>query len=406
MATYPLEIHLRSGYPDFLDLPWDRSITQWDDQICPRLEEVPRGLSRHPVVFVNYSGTLYAVKELPVGLAEREYNLLAQIEDLHLPGVTPVGHARTQPDGSEATVLITRFLERSLPYRSLFMRTNLTRYREHLLDAIAGLLVQLHLAGVYWGDCSLSNTLFRRDAGALQAYLVDAETAEFYPEDFPPTLRYYDLEIMEENVNGDLADLENASLLAEGIPISDTGAYIRLRYQRLWEEITREDIINPWETFRIQERIRALNALGFSVGEVELAGTEGGQQLRLRVVVTDRNFHRDQLQGLTGLDTEEMQARRMMNEIQEVKATLSQTHNRSTPLSVAAYHWMENIYQPVVSRLKDLVDPHTAVSELYCQVLEHKWYLSEKAQRDVGHQAAVEDYLQRFAPDPNHITNQ
>lgn len=54
------------------------------------------------------------------------------------------------------------------------MSSSLERYRDHLLDAISGLLVQLHLAGTFWGDCSLSNTLFRRDAGALQAYLVDA----------------------------------------------------------------------------------------------------------------------------------------------------------------------------------------------------------------------------------------
>jgi hypothetical protein len=276
------------------------------------------------------------------------------------------------------------------------MRSSLISYRGHLLDAIAGLLVQLHLASVYWGDCSLSNTLFRRDAGALQAYLVDAETAEIYPEGIPPTLRFYDLEIMEENVNGDLVDLEIASPLAVGIPVPETGAYIRLRYQLLWEEITHDDIIDPDEHYRIQERIRALNALGFSVKEVELKGTQNGDQLRLRVMVADRNFHREQLQGLTGIDAEEMQARKIMNEIQELKATLSQVNNRSTPISVAAYHWVENIYQPVLEHLQPLIDRHADSTELYCQVLEHKWYLSEKAQRDVGHQAAAEDYLQRF----------
>lgn len=392
----PLSVSLRAGFPDFLDLPWNLPLEHWAGH-CARLEEVPRGLSRHPVVFVNYGGVLYALKELPVGLAEREYNLLSQMEELRLPVVTPVGHLHTHNERGDASVLISRYLDRSIPFRTLFMRRSLTRYREYLLDSIAGLLVQLHLAGIHWGDCSLSNTLFRRDASALQAYLVDAETAEIYPDQFPPALRYYDLEIMEENVSGDLADLETASMLAEGVPISDTAIYIRQRYQRLWEEITREDIINPGERYRIQERIRALNALGFSVGEVELAATDSGQQLRLRVVVTDRNFHRDQLQGLTGLDAQEMQARLMMNEIQELKATLSQVHNRSTPLSVAAYHWLESYYRPVTDRLQPLVDEHTEITELYCQVLEHKWYLSEKAQRDVGHQAATTDFLQRFS---------
>jgi hypothetical protein len=391
---------LRLEAPDFLDLPWQLPLTKWPGN-CERLEEVYKGLSRHPVLFINYSGVLYALKELPGELAKKEYDLLLQMEELHLPVVTPVGFAFTQaanPGASQATtsVLITRYLDRSLPYRSLFMTGSLKRYREHLLDAIAGLLVQLHLAGVYWGDCSLSNTLFRRDAGALRAYLVDAETAEVYLNRFPAASRFQDLQIMEDNVDGDLLDLATARLLARGVPISDTGEYIRLRYQRLWAEVSREETINPGEHYRIQERIRALNALGFSVGNVELVGGGDGGQLRLRVLVTDRNFHSDQLHDLTGLDVEEMQARKMMNEIQELKATLSQVNNRSTPLSAAAYHWLENIYQPTVELLQSMIDPQTSPAELYCQVLEHKWYLSEQARHDVGHRAATEDFLKQF----------
>ena len=394
-ATFPLSISLRPTHPDFLDLPWQLPLSEWQGQ-SDRLVEVARGLSRHPVVFVNYSGTLYALKEMPHGLAEKEYSLLLEMEEQRLPAVTPVSHVLTQLPHGQASVLITRYLDHSLPYRSLFMRRGLMHYREHLLDAIAGLLVQLHLAGVFWGDCSLSNTLFRRDAGALQAYLVDAETAEIDPENFSPRLRFHDLEIMEENVDAELLEMVASGLLSEGVPVYHTGAYIRLRYQSLWEEITREEVINPGEHYRIQERIRALNSLGFSIGEVKLEGSESGEQLRLRVFVTDRNFHRDQLLGLTGIEAEEMQARKMMNEIHEIKAILSQANDRSTPLSVAAYYWLENRYQPVTAELQSLIEQTNDVPELYCQVLEHKWYLSEKAQRDVGHEAAVDDYLKQF----------
>jgi hypothetical protein len=394
-VSFPLSISLRLDHPDFLDLPWHLPLSEWSGQ-SGRLEEVPRGISRHPVVFVNYSGALYALKEMPKGQAEKEYNRLLEMEDQRLPAVTPVGHVQTQLSRGPASVLITRYLDRSLPYRSLFMQRGLMGYREHLLDAIAGLLVQLHLVGVFWGDCSLSNTLFRRDAGALQAYLVDAETAEIDPENFSPRLRFHDLEIMEDNVDAELLEMVAGGLVSEGIPIYDTGANIRLRYQSLWEEITREEVINPGERYRIQERIRALNSLGFSIGEVKLEGSEGGEQLRLRVFVTDRNFHRDQLFGLTGIEAEEMQARKMVNEIHEIKAILSQVNNRSTPLGVAAFHWLENRYQPVTAALQSLADQTNDFPELYCQLLEHKWYLSEKAQRDVGHEAAVEDYLQQF----------
>lgn len=378
-----------------MDLPWDRPVEEWH-AYTSRLEEVLRGLSRHPVIFVNYDGTLYAFKEMAKSAAAREYDLLRLIEDLCLPAVTPVGYALARTGRGEASVLITRYLDHSLPYRSLFMRSSLGNYRKHLLDAMAGLIVQLHLAGIFWGDCSLSNVLFRRDAGTLQAYLVDAETAEGHEPHLAPTLRHHDLVIMEENVTGELGDLAASGLLPVDVPLRDTGAYIRQRYQRLWEEITREEMITPEERYRIHERIRALNELGFSVGEISLETTENGERMRLQAVITDRNFHRNQLYGLTGLQAEERQARKMMNEIQELKATLTQSNNRSTPLSVAAYHWLKRIYQPVMEKVILLVDQQTAPTELYCQVLEHKWFLSEKARRDVGHQAAVEDYLRSF----------
>jgi hypothetical protein len=329
-------------------------------------------------------------------VAQKEYESLFQVEELRLPAVIPVGYAKTATSSGEYSVLITSYLDHSLPYRMLFMQSSLNRYRDHLLDAMAGLLVQLHLVGIFWGDCSLSNTLFRRDAGTLQAYLVDAETAEIYPPRLVPTLRHHDLQIMEENVNGDLADLDASGLLPADFYHGEIGASIRQRYQNLWEEITREQLISPGEHFRIQERIRALNALGFSVKDIDLQTKNDGDKLRLRIFVTDRNFHRDQLLNLTGLEAEEMQARQMMNEIYEHKAILSQAHNRSTPLSVAAYHWLENIYKPVMVHLLSLLDQYNTPAELYCQVLEHKWYMSERAKNDVGHQAAVDDYLQNI----------
>jgi hypothetical protein len=387
---------LRSDSPDFLDLPWEIPLSEWMEH-SSRLEDVPRGISRHPVAFANYSGVIFAFKEMVPGLAEVEYNLLLQMEQLRLPAVFPVGHVATKTPAGEKSVLITRFLDRSLPYRSLFIQSSLMRYRDHLLDAMAGLMVQLHLAGIYWGDCSLSNTLFRRDAGTLQAYLVDAETAEIHQGHTPPTLRLLDLQIMEENVDGDLAVLGAKNLLMDGVPRDDTGISIKIRYQKLWEEITRRVIINVDEKYKIQERIQALNSLGFSIGEVRLESSAEGDKLDFRFVVTDRNFHRDQLLGLTGIEAEEKQAQSMMNEIQEHKATLSQTLKRSIPLSIAAYSWSEKFYLPTIGSLSEIIDRNNDPAELYYQVLEHKWYLSEKAQRDVGHQVAVDDYLASFA---------
>jgi tRNA A-37 threonylcarbamoyl transferase component Bud32 len=387
-------LQLRDGHPDFLDLPWELPLSRWGER-CSRLVQMERGLSRHDVLFVSYGRAVYALKELTARTAQREYEVLRGLEERGLPAVTAVGLARVRPDGAdeENGVLITRFLESSLPYRSLFMQPGLERYRERLLDAVAVLLVRLHLGGLFWGDCSLSNALFRRDAGELQAYLVDAETSELH-ESISDGMRLYDLEIMEENVAGGLADLAAVVTLPAALDVMDTGRRIRRRYEQLWGEITRELTVVQGDGFAIQERIRALNALGFSVGEVELVPSGDGNRLRMRTVITDRDYHHHMLHTLTGINAEERQATLLLGELQSLQATLSTEQDRSVPLSVTAYRWLHDLYLPAVEALRLQVQVPDDSSELYCQVLEHKWFLSEREKRDVGHQRALEDYLE------------
>lgn len=399
MTSSLIASSLRAGHPDFLDLPWDRPLDQWEGY-TDRLVDLPRGLSRHPVVFVHYDPFVYALKQLVPGAADKEYSLLRNMEDLRLPVVLPVGHSSVRQTDGEASVLITRYLDHALPYHSLFMRSSLTRYRDHLLDAMALLLVQLHLAGVFWGDCSLNNTLFRRDAGKLTAYLVDAETAEVRAS-VSDGMRTHDLDIMEENVQGGLLDLDALGALPEGVDVRGVGTHIRTTYAELWQQVTSEQLIPFGERFRIQERVRRLNELGFSVDEIVLEPSDAGANLRLRAQVTDRHFHRNMLHSLTGLDPEEMQARTMLNEIQELKAALSTKQQHSMTLSAAAHRWLREIYLPAVQSLRPLVEGGGEPAELYCQLLEHKWYLSERACSDVGHVAAAQDLLARSLTRPS-----
>ena len=342
------------------------------------------------VVFVEVGAHTYALKELPPALAEKEFQLLRGMEERQLPAVIAAGHARVRVSGEDGPVehgiLITRYLEGSLPYRTLFQNQGLERYRERLLDAMASLIVRLHLAGFYWGDCSLSNTLFRRDAGELAAYAVDAETSAQY-EQLSDGQRSLDLDILEENVAGDLADLQAMVVqLPPSLPVEETGAKIREKVERLWSEIERQVVIGPGETYLIQERIRALNDLGFSVGELELVTTGDGDRLRLRTIVVDRDYHRRLLHGLTGLVAGDRQAALMVNEIKQLQATLAKE-------PAAAFRWLEKLYRPTTERLREAIGGEEPDSELYCQLLEHKWYLSERAKRDVGHEAALADFL-------------
>ncbi len=392
MSQPLLEAHLRPDAPDLLDLPWQVPLEQWREH-CPRVLDLERGVSRHEVQFVGYGPRAWAIKRTSVHGAEKEYALLAAAEERRLPCVRPAGWlVIADGGGTRSGMLVTEFLDGSLPYRTLFRARGLERYRDRLLDAMAGLFVRLHLAGLYWGDCSLSNTLFRRDAGELSAYLVDAETSEMH-ETLSDGQREQDLLILEENVAGEMSDLVASGEPPHPLDPWNTGRMIRERYANLWHEVTREEVIGPGEEWRVQERVRALNTLGFSVGEIELLADPGGSRLRLRTIVTDGDYHRHHLHNLTGLSVEERQARQMLNEVRELRAEMARTLGRSVSLSASAYRWQRERFEPAAARLAAVASGEADVAEHYCQVLEHKWYMSERERRDVGLNLALDDYL-------------
>jgi len=394
---------VRPGNPDFLDLPWREPLAEWESD---RFVEVTRGIHRHVVRFVSYGDALYALKALPPRIARNEYRLLRALADALVPVVEAVGVVTHDPgpDGEEPeAVLITRHLDFSLPYRSLFSGPGIPDLRASLLDALADLLVRIHLTGFFWGDCSLSNTLFRRDAGTLSAYLVDAETGDLHPR-LSDGQRMHDLMIAEENVAGELLDLEAADAgLTSGLDPIETAAEVPRRYRALWSELTREDVFGPGETYRIDDRLRRLNELGFDVEEVSLIGDAGGQSLRLNPQVVEPGHHRRRLHTLTGLDVQENQARRLLNDL----ATFRATGGRSeVPESVIAYRWLTEIFQPAIASIPVDLRGKREAAELFHEILEHRWFLSEAAQRDVGLPAAAESYVEtvlRHRPDEKAV---
>jgi Domain of unknown function (DUF4032)/Lipopolysaccharide kinase (Kdo/WaaP) family len=378
----------------FLDLPWNVPLTEWSD---PRIVEVARGPSRHVVRFVNYRGVIYALKEMPERLGQREYGLLRRLRGEDLPVVEVVGLAAGLDGPDARAILITRHLDYSLPYRSLFRRDIVTDLRTRLLDALAQLLVRLHLAGFFWGDCSLSNTLFRRDAGGLAAYLVDAETGELHPE-LTPGQRGHDLAIAEENIAGELMDAEARYGLPEGLDAIDTAREVAARYEDLWAELTREEEFTLQERYRIDARLRRLNDLGFDVGELEMVASDHGFRLKVQPAVVEPGHHRRRLLHLTGLDVQENQARRLLNDLTGFRAHIEQAEG-PVPEAVLAYRWMTQVFEPSIAAVPEPLRERLEPAELFHQILEHRWYLSEAAGSDVGMPEAVASYVARVLKD-------
>ena len=378
-----------------LTLPWTEPLDEWTDE---RLVEVrQRGLHRHIVRFVSEGGQLYVLKELPEHLARKEYSLLRQLATQGIPVVEVLGVAIDRPGGLDS-ILVTRFLEFSSTYRSLFATPRGGLPTDRLLDAMVELLARLHLAGFMWGDCSLSNTLFRLDAGDLAAYLVDAETGEMRPT-LTDRLREYDLDVAYERIAGELLDLQAGGLLPEDVDPVETADEVLRRYSALWNELTGEDVLDPAEQrYRIAERLRRLNELGFDVDELELKTVDGGTRLRLRTRVAEPGHYRRMLAQRTGLHVQENQARRLLNDMAAFRAWLEQSTGAPVPEPVAANRWLAEVYDPVVRAIPPQLRGRLDEAEVFHEVLEHRWFLSEKAGRDVGTTAAAKDYVRRVLP--------
>jgi hypothetical protein len=384
------ELRLRAPTPDLLALPWDKPLSEWVVPEVP-LRDIAVGMSRHLVKFVDADDHLWAVKDMPPRVAAKEYDVLRRLEDMGLPAVRPAGLV-LQPE-FETAILVTRYLEGSWQYRRLFMRLppDQQRHRARLLDAMAGLLVELHRHGVFWGDCSLANTLFSRDGQLLQAWLVDAETSEVHPS-LSRGQRRHDLEILVENVAEGLVDLaERLGLPDElhGTLIAEA-EQVQVRYESLWELLHAEPVFGFTDRYRVEGTIRRLNELGFAVDELSLQPDSADpSRLRVRVAVGDRRYHAQRLRDLTGLDVGEGQAAILLGDLHAYQVQLGLEAGHDVDESTAARLWQLEVLTPYEQLAHAALSKTGTPIQAYCDLLEVRWLLSEQAGRDVGTNKAL-----------------
>ena len=269
-------------------------------------------------------------------------------------------------------------------------------YRDRLLDAMAWLLVDLHRAGVYWGDCSLANTLFRRDGDKIQAFLVDAETSEIHPA-LSDGQRAYDLDILVENVAFGLADL--GAMQGRAGRLRRCGRRRRDGPRPLPRGLGRA----PPRAASCRPATGTRSGPG-SGGSTSWASrstrsrssrpVDGRDVVRLRVAVANRRFHAHELERLTGLVALEGQARLLLNDLREYQAWLEHTSGAADRDQEAARALAgATSCEPTLAALVPAIGPLRDPLQAYCDVLEQKWLLSEAAGHDVGLEAAIEAYL-------------
>ena len=93
---------------------------------------------------------------------------------------------------------------------------------------------------------------------------------------------------------------------------------------------------------------------------------------------------------LTGIDAEENQARRLLNDLDAYTAS---TDQQAEVESLVAHEWVSNVYKPVVAAIPREMRGKLEPAEVFHEVLEHRWYLSEQRGHQVPLDEAVASYL-------------
>jgi hypothetical protein len=376
--------------PGLLSLPWSLPLSDWPSSSIVYL---PKGLSRHLVRFANLSGRVVAIKETTEEMARREYDMLGNLARLDVPCVERVAVIGGRRDAAGAPLpaaLVTAHLKFSLPYRALFTQVLRPHTATRLVDALAVLLVRLHNVGFFWGDVSLSNTLFRRDAGAFAAYLVDAETGELHESGLTRGQREHDLDVARTNIAGEIMDLAAGGRLEGGIDAVAVADGILSSYRSLWAALTDQESFSASESWRITERVHKLNALGFDIGEMSISTTGDGTRVAIRPKVVDAGHHQRRLLRLTGLDVEENQARRLLNDLDEFRARAARPGQDE---DMVAHEWLTRIFEPVVTSIPFDLRAKLEPAEVFHQVLEHRWYMSQARGVSVPLAEVVSSYI-------------
>ena len=390
-----LQVARPSEHAAITELPFLGGLDTWD---MPNVHNV-LGLHRHVVKLIELDDISYVVKELPDDLALREFRLLREIAEAGLPTAEVVAVVTGRPGGEG--MIVTRHLDYSVPYRSLLMGRGLEipYLGDRLLDALVALLVRIHLDGFFWGDCSLSNTLFRRDAGALQAYIIDVETAEHHVE-LSPGQRRLDLMLATDNIAGGLLDLQAGGQLSSSIDPIPFALALSDRYEELWAEITAPSTAAIGDIIPMQQRLERLHELGFDVEEMEVVTNDDGTSVNFIPRVVEHGHSAERLKNLTGLTTGENQARRMLHDIRGYKAWLQGETGQRLRFNVAAVRWLDAVFEPMIEAIPDEMLDRLEAAEMFHQFLEHRWYMNERSGTELPMADVVADYLGLLADAP------
>ena len=90
---------------------------------------------------------------------------------------------------------------------------------------------------------------------------------------------------------------------------------------------------------------------------------------------------------------QENQARRLLNDLDHFRAWQEGVEGRQIPEREAARRWMDEVYLPTLSSIPPEQARKLDPAEIFHQLLEHRWYMSERAGHDLPLGEVIPSYL-------------
>jgi hypothetical protein len=165
----------------------------------------------------------------------------------------------------------------------------------------------------------------------------------------------------------------------------------------LWSALKDRQVLDPTDRHAVERAMRQLHDLGFAVEEVSVSMEEGENSGKLvfQPKLVAAGYHKNRLRELVGLETEELQAKRLLASFDRFRG---REKTPKPPVSDSAKRWLDEVFRPTVNLIPPELEGRIELAQFFHETLEHRWYLSEKAGHDVGLDFAARAYIADVLP--------
>jgi hypothetical protein len=109
--------------------------------------------------------------------------------------------------------------------------------------------------------------------------------------------------------------------------------------------------------------------------------------------VVEAGHHQRRLFELTGLRVQENQARTLLGDLARFKAKWESGTGAPVPDDLAARSWLDQKFYGTLRLVPAELRGKLSDAEMFHEISEHRWLLSEQRGEDVGRAAAVTSYV-------------